>query len=58
MYFDPGMGSLVIQAIIAVLAVAGGYFVTAKTKFKKFFKKKSEEVTDQTDEEGGEYDTL
>ncbi len=58
MYFDPGMGSLIIQVIIAALAVAGGYFVTAKTKFKKFFKKKSEETSEQTGGEGGEDDTL
>ena len=41
MYFDPGMGSLIIQTIIAVIAVVGGYFAYAKSRLKgKFSKKK------------------
>ena len=47
MYFDPGTGSLIIQAIIAALAVAGGYFAAVKLKLKGFFtKKKDKEITD------------
>lgn len=30
MYFDPGMGSLIIQALIAALAVVGGYFAVIR----------------------------
>lgn len=32
MYFDPGMGSLVIQAIIAIFAVGGGVFSNCQNK--------------------------
>ena len=39
MYFDPGTGSLTIQAVIALLAVMGGYFAIAKTKLKNLFSK-------------------
>lgn len=39
MYFDPGIGSLIIQAAIAMLAVLGGYFAIAKTKLKNWFRK-------------------
>ena len=40
MYFDPGTGSLIIQAIVAILAVAGGYLAVFKTRLKNIFKKK------------------
>lgn len=39
MYFDPGTGSLIIQAVIASLAVIGGYFAITKTKLKNLFGK-------------------
>lgn len=58
MYFDPGMGSLIIQAVIAFLAVAGGYLVAGKTKFKGLFGKKSKETSETTDKEGSADDTL
>ncbi|MBQ7196640.1 MAG: hypothetical protein IJS40_04450 [Synergistaceae bacterium] len=37
MYFDPGIGSLIIQALIGILAVGGGYFAATKTKLKNLF---------------------
>lgn len=61
MYFDPGTGSLLIQAIIATLAVAGGYFAATKTKLKHFFSKKkdtAEESLPDADENADEDDTL
>ena len=57
MYFDPGTGSLIIQAIIATLAVAGGYFAATKTKLKNFFSKKKSDTTVDTDN-ANEDDTL
>lgn len=39
MYFDPGIGSLIIQAIIGILAVGGGYLAMTKTKIKSLFSK-------------------
>lgn len=49
MYFDPGTGSLIIQAVIASLAVLGGYFAIAKTKLKNLFKKDAD--ADKTGED-------
>lgn len=57
MYFDPGMGSLIIQAIIAALAVVGGYFAVAKNKFSKSFGKKDEKKSEK-DMKEDEDDTL
>ena len=42
MYFDPGTGSLIIQALVAALAVCGGYFAIAKTKLKNLFTRKKD----------------
>lgn len=53
MYFDPGMGSLIIQTIIAGIAVVGGYFAFAKTKFKNRFSKDKSE-SDNTSASGEE----
>ena len=33
MYFDPGTGSMLIQALIATVAGIGAFFVTFKTNF-------------------------
>lgn len=57
MYFDPGMGSLIIQAIIAALAVVGGYLIVAKNKLKNALGKKREE-TREKDLDGEEDDAL
>lgn len=46
MYFDPGAGSLIIQALIATLAVLGGYFAVMKTKLKNWFSKNKDINTD------------
>ena len=42
MYFDPGIGSLIIQALIGIAAVCGGYFAFAKTKIKDLFSGKKD----------------
>ena len=42
MYFDPGMGSLIIQMVVAALAVVGGYFAAMKIRIKKHFGKKDD----------------
>ncbi len=39
MYFDPGTGSMIIQAIIAALASVGAMFVLFKKNIVAFFKK-------------------
>ena len=59
MYFDPGTGSLIIQAVIASLAVIGGYFAIAKTKLKNLFSKNknADAQADQTERDDAD-DTL
>ena len=56
MYFDPGVGSLIIQAVIASLAVLGGYFAIAKTKLKNLFTKRKGVGTDVDKTENGNVD--
>ena len=51
MYFDPGVGSLIIQAVIASLAVLGGYFAIAKTKLKNLFGKNKDAEADRTEQD-------
>ena len=48
MYFDPGIGSLLIQALIGIFAVGGGYLVLAKTKIKDFFTGKKHEKASES----------
>ena len=40
MYFDPGTGSMIIQMLVAALAGVGVFFVTVKTNFIAFIKRK------------------
>lgn len=40
MYFDPGFGSMVIQALLAALATCGAVFILFRDKIKAFFSKK------------------
>ena len=44
-YLDPGTGSMLLQVIIAALAVVGGYLFMIREKVKKFLsKKKTDEI--------------
>ena len=40
MYFDPGTGSMLIQALIGIFAALGAFFVAFRTNFINFFKGK------------------
>lgn len=40
MYLDPGFGSMLIQALIAAIAVGGAYLLLFKKRIVGFFKKK------------------
>lgn len=51
MYFDPGTGSLIIQALVAAIAVIGGYFAATKTRLKNLFTKKKD-VDEEADKAG------
>ena len=39
MYLDPGFGQMIIQVVVAAIAVGGAYFVLFKSKLRSFFKK-------------------
>jgi len=46
-YIDPGSGSIIIQAIIAVLATAGTTATIYWAKIKDFFKKDKKDKKDK-----------
>ena len=47
MYFDPGTGSLIIQALLACFAGITSFFVLFKNNIKSFFVKNKKEETDK-----------
>ena len=40
MYLDPGFGSMLIQAVVAVIAAGGAYLLLFRKNIQNFFKKK------------------
>lgn len=48
MYFDPGIGSLAIQAIAAAVVTGLSYLVICKNRIRGLFRKKKEEDPGQT----------
>jgi hypothetical protein len=53
MYLDPGFGSMLIQALIAAIAVGGAYLLLFKKRIVGFFKKKgAAEVAEAKEDEG------
>lgn len=46
-YLDPGTGSMLLQAILAGLAVVGGFLYTIRGKISKFFSKLFSKNKDQ-----------
>lgn len=40
MYFDPGFGSMIIQAVLAVIAAGGVVWLTLRKRIKAIFSKK------------------
>jgi hypothetical protein len=54
MYLDPGFGSMLIQALIGFIAVAGSSLYLFRQKIKTFFlnrKNKNEDNHEQNDQE-------
>lgn len=53
MYLDPGTGSMIIQAIIAVFAALSAGFFVFRGKIKNLFKKKNtqQDAIDANDDE-------
>jgi NADH:ubiquinone oxidoreductase subunit 5 (subunit L)/multisubunit Na+/H+ antiporter MnhA subunit len=56
MYLDPGFGSMLIQALIGLIAVAGSSLYLFRQKIKAFFSKpkKNEDNHEQTNEQNNE----
>ena len=46
-YLDPGTGSIILQAIIAVIALIGSYMSFYWKKVKDFFKKLKKKKSDK-----------
>jgi hypothetical protein len=51
-YLDPGFGSMLIQALIAAIAVGGAYLLLFKKKIIGLFKKGAPQSTEAKEEEG------
>lgn len=47
MYFDPGFGSMLIQLLVAGIAVAGAVFLSVKGKLKGLFTKNKKPSIDE-----------
>ncbi|MGI6172964.1 MAG: hypothetical protein ACOYI8_03590 [Christensenellales bacterium] len=45
MYLDPGFGSMIVQFVIAAIAVCGGYLVIFRKKVAAFFRKNKKDAS-------------
>ena len=45
MYLDPGFGSMIVQIVIAAIAVCGGYLVIFRKKIAAFFRKNKNDAS-------------
>jgi len=45
MYLDPGFGGMLVQVIIAIVAVAGGVLFSFRKKIKGLFSKSKEDTS-------------
>ena len=53
MYLDPGFGSMLIQAVIAVIAAGGAYLLMFRKRIVSFFKGRGKHpVTAAQEDEG------
>jgi len=53
MYLDPGFGSMLIQAVIAVIAAGGAYLLMFRKRIVGFFKGRGKQpVTAAHEDEG------
>lgn len=48
MYLDPGLGSMIVQIVIAALATAGAALVFLRTRILGIFKKKKQDDAQET----------
>jgi len=44
MYLDPGFGGMLVQVIVAIVAVGGGIIYSLRRKIRSLFSKNKEEV--------------
>ncbi len=51
-YLDPGFGSMLIQAIIAVIAAGGAYLLMFRKRIAGFFKGKGAQSAAAKEDEG------
>ena len=48
-YLDPGTGSIILQALVSIIAAIAAFFSLARFKLKEFFKSLFKKKTDDTD---------
>lgn len=48
MYLDPGFGGMLLQAIVAIVAVSGAILYSFRRKIKELFTKKTESSDEST----------
>ena len=50
-YLDPGTGSIILQALVSIIAAIAAFFSLARFKLKEFFKSLFKKKTDDTDKD-------
>ena len=50
-YLDPGTGSIILQALVSIIAAIAAFFSLARYKLKEFFKSLFKKKTDDTDKD-------
>ncbi len=50
-YLDPGTGSIILQALVSIIAAIAAFFSLARYKVKEFFKSLFKKKTDDADKD-------
>ena len=65
MYIDPGFGGMLLQIILAIIAVGGGILYSLRRKIRSLFSKNKDEKINQdsykttsNDDDGSDHDSI
>jgi|TARA_Y200000002_G_scaffold369548_1_gene363803 uncharacterized membrane protein len=50
-YLDPGTGSIILQALVSIIAAIAAFFSLARYKVREFFKSLFKKKTDDADKD-------